>query len=80
MSDRRVFIKQISALPLLSLPLGAYSKEKDTRFQGEREKLKEAGPMIPPVPAILFFMESLFMKVTNLLSERSRHLFLNLLI
>jgi len=59
MSDRRVFIKQISVLPLLSLRLGAYGAEKDTLFQGKREKLKEARPMIPPVPAILLTVNGL---------------------
>jgi len=54
MSNRRIFIKQMSALPLLSLPVGMYgATPKNRPMQGQREKLEEAGPMIPPVPAIL---------------------------
>ncbi|MEP1095110.1 MAG: flavin reductase family protein [Cyclobacteriaceae bacterium] len=60
MSNRRVFIKQMSVLPLLSFPIGMYGATSSRGpVQGQREKLEEAGPMIPPVPAILLTVNGL---------------------
>lgn len=53
MSDRRIFIKQASALSLLA-PLESFSNSRHgIMSQSKRQMLDEAGPMIPPVPAIL---------------------------
>ncbi len=60
MTNRRVFIRQLGVLPLLSLPVGMLGSDGGTSFlQGKREKLKEAGPMLPPVPATLLTVNGL---------------------
>jgi len=60
MTNRRLFIKQISALSLLSMNGNLFAgNENNILFEGNRETLKEAGPMIPPVPAILLTVNGL---------------------
>lgn len=53
MANRRVFIRQLSVLPFFTLPISGFTNGKVKTYQGERRTLEEAGPMIPPVPAIL---------------------------
>lgn len=53
MSNRRVFIKQASALSIFSLPTIQTLRPQRKKAEGERRILDEAGPMLPPVPAIL---------------------------
>ncbi len=56
MKNRRIFIKQVSALSLLSLPMVPFAHEQprnSVNLEGEREVLAEPGPMLPPVPAVL---------------------------
>lgn len=60
MSNRRLFIKQVSALSLLSISSNLFSENTTKiKLEGKRETLKEAGPMIPPVPAILLTVNGL---------------------
>ena len=54
MSNRRIFIKQASALSIFTLPIGIpVPNIREKNIDGERKILDEAGPMLPPVPAIL---------------------------
>jgi flavin reductase (DIM6/NTAB) family NADH-FMN oxidoreductase RutF len=51
--SRRLFLKQSSLLGLLGVLCGTGAVPADSKKKTKRITLPEAGPMIPPVPAIL---------------------------
>ncbi|MFC2121788.1 flavin reductase family protein [Bacteroidota bacterium] len=53
-SSRRVFVKQAAALSLLTAGgTFGFSSCISNKTGGKRKELEEAGPMLPPVPAVL---------------------------